>query len=158
MLQNIKIDGINFKEYNGVDKRTGEKYTAQIVGIFDGEKWYSYFDRKGVSRAWNRGDTMEFDVLTKTNPDGKIFYNINLPDPVMALQTKMEKIQQYLKLVDVVLTNAFGKEWKEKEGEMPEEKTENTKAPLDAEKLVEEVTKFSEEKDDAGTRDVGALW
>jgi len=164
MLQKITIQGINSKDYNGVDKRTGQSYTAKIVGVFDGQKWYSFFDRKGVANGWNKGETMTFDVTTKTTQEGKLLYNINVPEKADVVDQRVDKIKEYLVGVDRLLSENFPG-WKDtylvkqEEVETPlgTQITTDTK-PLSADELVEGVSNFNKEKDDAGSGNDGALW
>jgi len=165
MLQKITIEGINSKDYQGTDKYTGQPYTAKIVGVFDGQKWYSYFDRKGIARNWVKGDTMEFDVTTKTTQDGKLMYNISLPDKLVVLEEKLEKLRAYIKGVDALLTENFPG-WKDEYMDKAPVSVPVNKEPINVDKVVEEVSswgqedksKVTEEKNDAGSRDEGALW
>lgn len=164
MLQKITIQGINSKDYNGVDKRTGQPYTAKIVGIFDGQKWYSYFDRKGVANGWNKGDTMTFDVTTKTTQEGKLLYNINVPEKADILEERLDKMRVYLNGVDALLSENFPG-WKDtylvkqEEVETPlgTQVTTDTK-PLNTDELIEGVSNFNKEKNDDRSGDEVSLW
>lgn len=153
MLERITIQGINFKDYNGVDKRTGVPYKATIAGIFDGQRWYSFFDRKGVSRAWNKGDTMEFEVVVKTTPEGRDMYNISLPDPIIAMAEKLNRLERFAAKVVVFLDNNF-EGWKDEQSAKP------GSAPLSVDEIAKGIedmavakAKIREEKNEAGTDD-----
>lgn len=139
MIQKITIQGINRKDYSGVDKR-GAPYRAQIVGVYDGSRWYSYFDRYGKSLNWQVGDTMEFEVTTKTDKTGKLRYDIDLLSPEAALTARIEKLERFAVKAVNILDQAFGTGWREDVyKEPPREQPTMSRAPINVDQIAQEL-------------------
>jgi len=64
----IKINKLSSKQ---VETKNGLRTT---IGIYDGEKWLSLFEIKGITDKWKEGDEIEGEVVQ----NGK-YWNLKLP-------------------------------------------------------------------------------
>lgn len=64
----IKIEKLSSKQ---VETKNGTRTT---IGVYDGEKWLSLFEIKGVTDKWEEGDEIEGEIVQ----NGK-YWNLKLP-------------------------------------------------------------------------------
>lgn len=157
---------MNRKDYNGVDKRTGAPYTAQIVGVFDGSRWYSYFDRRQKSYQWRVGDTIEMEVKTSTDRMGKLRYDIDFPSPEAKLETleqKVEKLERFASKAAKILDTAFPG-WREDVYATETSTPPASRTPLNVDQIAQEIenmevakSKMTQEKN-GPSEGTGTIW